>query len=234
MRPRTQVAGATTVLADHHPLWLDAIEGVAIGEGVAVVGRATTVVGATALVERHRPDLVIVGIDATGEFTDEFVRFVRGHCPSTKVVVLGEAVEIDAIEGALRAGAIAYVLKAAQPDDLALSITQAFSTSIFFNSLQGGVPKPPAAAPAPVAASEVATSDVAIGLTDRELEILAPRRPGVHERPDRSELWVTEQTVKFHLSNTYRKLGVANRTEASRYAQRHGLLSAPAAQPAAA
>ena len=38
-------------------------------------------------------------------------------------------------------------------------------------------------------------------------------------------LWVTEQTVKFHLSNIYRKLGVANRTEASRWAQRHGLLA---------
>ena len=46
-------------------------------------------------------------------------------------------------------------------------------------------------------------------------------------------LWVTEQTVKFHLSNIYRKLHVSNRTEASRWAQRHGLLESSAAQTAA-
>ena len=231
MRPMTQVAGATTVLADHHPLWLDAIEGVAVGEGVAVVGRATTVVDATALVERQSPDLVIVGIDATGEFTDEFVRSVRGQGPSAKVIVLGEAVEIDAIESALRAGATAYVVKAAQPDDLALSIRQAFSTSIFFNSLPGGVPAPPAAVPPP---RPVAVSDVAIGLTKRELEILRLVSEGSSNSQLAQMLWVTEQTVKFHLSNIYRKLGVANRTEAGRWAQRHGLLASPVARPAAA
>ena len=60
-------------------------------------------------------------------------------------------------------------------------------------------------------------------LTDRELEILQLVAEGHTNGRIARELWVTEQTVKFHLSNTYRKLGVANRTEASRYAHLHNL-----------
>ncbi len=63
-------------------------------------------------------------------------------------------------------------------------------------------------------------------LTDRELEILRLVAQGYTNGRIARELWVTEQTVKFHLSNTYRKLGVANRTEASRYAHLNDLLAA--------
>src|SRR6185436_6143931 len=61
-------------------------------------------------------------------------------------------------------------------------------------------------------------------LTARELEILRLVAEGQTNGSIARELWVTEQTVKFHLSNTYRKLGVANRTEASRYAYMHDLM----------
>ena len=62
------------------------------------------------------------------------------------------------------------------------------------------------------------------GLTRRELEILRLVAEGHSNSQLARMLWVTEQTVKFHLSNIYRKLGVANRTEASRWAQVNGLL----------
>ena len=62
------------------------------------------------------------------------------------------------------------------------------------------------------------------GLTKRELQILRLTAEGLSNRLIAKRLWVTEQTVKFHLSNTYRKLGVSNRTEASRKAQLSGLL----------
>jgi DNA-binding CsgD family transcriptional regulator len=61
-------------------------------------------------------------------------------------------------------------------------------------------------------------------LTRRELEILRLMSEGLSNAELARMLWVTEQTVKFHLSNIYRKLGVANRTEASRWAQLNGLL----------
>ena len=70
----------------------------------------------------------------------------------------------------------------------------------------------------------------AVGLTDREVTILRALTRGLSNREIGQELWVTEQTVKFHLSNIYRKLGVSNRTEASRWAQLHGLLPASSSQ----
>jgi DNA-binding NarL/FixJ family response regulator len=65
-------------------------------------------------------------------------------------------------------------------------------------------------------------------LTARELEILRLVAAGLSNNRIAAQLWVAEQTVKFHLSNIYRKLGLANRTEASHYAHMHGLLGAPA------
>jgi DNA-binding CsgD family transcriptional regulator len=62
------------------------------------------------------------------------------------------------------------------------------------------------------------------GLTRRELEILRLVSEGHSNAELARQLWVTEQTIKFHLSNIYRKLDVANRTEASRWAQLNGLL----------
>jgi DNA-binding NarL/FixJ family response regulator len=66
-----------------------------------------------------------------------------------------------------------------------------------------------------------------ISLTGRELEILRLVASGSSNADIGTRLWVTEQTVKFHLSNVYRKLGVANRTQASHYAHVHGLLDRP-------
>jgi DNA-binding NarL/FixJ family response regulator len=62
------------------------------------------------------------------------------------------------------------------------------------------------------------------GLTVRELEILRLAAGGLPNSRIAASLWITEQTVKFHLSNVYRKLGLANRTEAAHYAHVHGLL----------
>jgi DNA-binding NarL/FixJ family response regulator len=67
-----------------------------------------------------------------------------------------------------------------------------------------------------------------VDLTRRELEILQLVAEGHSNAKLAKQLWVTEQTIKFHLSNVYRKLDVSNRTEAARWAQLHGLLSEPA------
>jgi DNA-binding NarL/FixJ family response regulator len=77
---------------------------------------------------------------------------------------------------------------------------------------------------APTPAAEPATRD---GLTARELEILRLVAAGASNGRIARTLWVAEQTVKYHLSNIYRKLGVANRTQASHYAHVHQLLDHP-------
>ena len=79
-----------------------------------------------------------------------------------------------------------------------------------------------------------AAPEVPCGLTTRETEILGLAAQGMTNGRIARELWITEQTVKFHLANTYRKLGVANRTEASRYAFVNALVPPAPREPLAA
>jgi DNA-binding NarL/FixJ family response regulator len=131
--------------------------------------------------------------------------------PRIKLVVFSGREGDEPIGAALRAGADAYVRKTAEPDDLAAAVRQAFDRSIFLPSGRDDLGL--SGAPADAAA-----------LTRREREILQLVAEGHSNAQLARKLWVTEQTVKFHLSNVYRKLGVSNRTEASRWAQLQGLL----------
>ncbi len=79
-----------------------------------------------------------------------------------------------------------------------------------------------------IASAAPAADDDSVILTRRELEILRLVAEGRSNAQLAKMLWVTEQTVKFHLSNVFRKLQVSNRTEASRWAQLRGLLPADA------
>ena len=71
------------------------------------------------------------------------------------------------------------------------------------------------------------TGAKAAGLTERETSILKALARGLSNDEIAKELWITQQTVKFHLTNIYRKLGVKNRTEGTRLAYRHGLVESP-------
>src|SRR5207248_8710438 len=119
------------------------------------------------------------------------------------------------INAAFAAGAAVYCVKTADQEDVAAAIRQAFASSVYFansNHANGSA-----------GAGHVFAAE-GVGLTRRETEILALLADGHSNAQLAKMLWVTEQTVKFHLSNIYRKLGVVNRTEAARWAHRHGLL----------
>jgi DNA-binding NarL/FixJ family response regulator len=206
----------TAILVDQHPLWLDAIEPVVRRIGVEVVGRTTSASEGLALVEALQPTILVTGLDMpAGEMGGVgLVRQVREKAPEVKPIVISMHHDPGHIDAALEAGAVAYVVKTAQPDDIASAIRQAFSHSIYL----AGVRPSPAVETPPSAPS---TGD----LTRREVEILQLVAEGHSNAQLARRLWVTEQTVKFHLSNIYRKLDVSNRTEASRWAQLNGLLS---------
>jgi DNA-binding NarL/FixJ family response regulator len=209
----------TAILVDQHPLWLDTVEQVVRRAGVDVVAKITSSNAACERIGELRPDLLVTGIRmADGEMDGlALLRMARERVPGLKAIVLSMYDDAQHIDAAFAAGAQAYVLKTAHPDDLTSAVRQAFQHSIF---LAGGRPPlGPVATPA----------DDSRGLTPRELEILQLVAEGHSNAQLARMLWVTEQTVKFHLSNIYRKLGVSNRTEASRWAQLRGLLSTQAA-----
>ena len=209
------------VLLDPHPIWLDAVELVLNRVGVDVVAKTSSGGEAIRLVEERKPDLLTLEIDPLpGEpgGLDVF-RQVRLSVPELRAIVLSSRHDPSDIDGALAAGASAYVVKTAHPDDVASAVRQAFDHSVFM----------PGARPAgtTTASKQPTVTERPGGLTRRELEILKLVAEGHSNATLARMLWVTEQTVKFHLSNIYRKLEVTNRTGASRWAQVNGLLSAP-------
>jgi DNA-binding NarL/FixJ family response regulator len=124
-----------------------------------------------------------------------------------KVLMCSASTEPAQIAAAFRMGAIAYIAKSVNPVDLPSAIRQACDQTVY---------QAFGLAPAEEHSS-------ALDLTEREQTILAAVAGGLSNKAIAAKLWVTEQTVKFHLSNVYRKLGVSNRTAAAQIAREHGL-----------
>ena len=213
----------TAVVLDGQPLWLEAMEQLLKRVGVSIVGKTTDPGEALDLVEEHHPDVLLTDYGVSDGEIDaiECLRKARELHPELKTVVLSATDQPQQIESAFAAGASVFCVKTAAQDDLMAAIRQAFEVSIYLAHSMSTAPREPVRA---VDAPE---------LTRRELEILQLVAEGHSNSQLARMLWVTEQTVKFHLSNIYRKLDVANRTEASRWAQLHGLLPDTAAETAA-
>jgi DNA-binding NarL/FixJ family response regulator len=205
------------VICDSHPMWLDAVEHVLRRTAIRIVGKTTSTSEGLSLVEEHRPDLLITELDGrNGDLSGlALIERSRAAVPSLRAIVLSMHEESQTIDAALEAGASAYVVKTAHPEDLTSAVRQAFSHSVYLAGRRYATP---------VTLETATEAAYEPRLTRRELEILRLVAEGHSNAQLARMLWVTEQTVKFHLSNTYRKLDVANRTEAGRWAQVHGLL----------
>jgi DNA-binding NarL/FixJ family response regulator len=214
----SQLSSRTAVIVDERPLWLNALEGLLGRLELEVVGRATDHSDARSMVIEHAPDILIAdyAVISDGESSDTTILHrARQVNPNVKCIVLSESDDPRERQRAFAAGASVCCVKRAQPDDLATAIRQSFERSIYFAT---GPQISTESTPQPT------QPEASAALTKREIEILRLAAEGHSNAQLARMLWVTEQTVKFHLSNLYRKIGVSNRTEASRWAQRHGLL----------
>jgi DNA-binding NarL/FixJ family response regulator len=210
-------APRSAVLVDPHPLWLDAVEGALAHVDVEVVARATSLGAASRCVGEAWPDIV-VGETTYADDLEAGLRWIASiaaEFPATKIVVFSACREQTHVSATLARGADAYVLKHCAVEDFITVVRQVFQPSVFFRP----------EAPRPVTLEM--SLPTAQALTPREVDILRLASEGHSNVRIARILWVTEQTVKFHLSNVYRKIGVANRTEAGRWAQVHGILESP-------
>jgi DNA-binding NarL/FixJ family response regulator len=198
------------LVADDHRLMLEGIRRVLESvDDIEVVGEAETGSQVLPLVARTNPDLVLLDLRMPDMSGLACLEAIREKYPKVKVVVLSAFSDADHINGAFQRGATAYIVKTVNPIDLPSALRQAVEASVYqgvqiFNGAES-------------------QAGERIGLTDRELEMLKALARGLSNSAISREFWVTEQTVKFHLSNIYRKLGVANRTEAARFAFERGL-----------
>ncbi len=208
-----QSAARTGVLMDPSSLWSDALESILPRIGIEVRGKATSADEALTLIGLHQPDLLIVDLGDNGEFREQaFFDEARRRAPFLRIIALSASSDPARITRVLGAGASAYVTKRAQAEDFATAIRQSFEQSVFMRGNAHG-------------SAGRSHAEKEARLTRRESEILRLVAEGKPNQEIARDLWITVQTVKYHVSNIYRKLGVANRTEASRWAQLQGLLA---------
>jgi DNA-binding NarL/FixJ family response regulator len=181
-----------------------ALEG---AEGIEIVGETYSGADVLALVERTKPDMLLLDIRMPGLDGFTTIDSLSTRYPNMALVVLSALNDPEHIDTALKRGAAGYIAKSVNPVDLSAVLREAVAGNVHY-ALR--LPK----------TRSNGNSD---GLTEREHTILRAVARGLSNQAIARELWVTEQTVKFHLHNVYRKLGVQNRTEAARYVYEHGL-----------
>jgi DNA-binding NarL/FixJ family response regulator len=227
-REREQVKRSLrqAVLADAHPMWLESVAQILKDGDIAVAAKTSPGEDALAAVEELRPDVLVTELVArSGELdAGTYVHSARECSPETKIVVLAAAADRQTVHDVLLAGADAYVVKTARPEDLLAAVRQTFDGSVFL--APAGLLRTPRPVPTSLEVEPEAREAALGSLTRRETQILRLMADGLTNVQLARQLWLSEQTVKFHLSNIYRKLEVANRTEASRWAQVNGLLAA--------
>ena len=178
--------------------------------GLKLLGKIDGRVSARGPLAEAQPDIVIVDEMQVTDDALERVRECRDELPSASVLVLSMRMDDDWVARAIDAGADACLSKATHLPAL---------TTLIRAVVDGNI-----VSAVPAVSAELWPAKGTEALTAREREILMLVSDGLTNARIGQELWVTEQTVKFHLSNVYRKLAVANRTEASRFAHMNGLV----------
>ena len=183
-----------------------------------VVGEASNGLEALRQTKELKPDVVLMDLVMPLMDGITAIQEIRGKFPDVEVIALTSVLEDASVVGAVRAGAIGYLLKDTQAEDLCRAIKAAAA---------GQVQLSPQAAARLM--REVRTPDVpssGTALTDREIDVLRLLAQGKSNKEIAVALQVSETTVKTHVSNILMKLGVPSRTQAALYAVRVGLVPA--------
>jgi DNA-binding NarL/FixJ family response regulator len=184
-------------------------------EGIEVVGAVDDGLHAVAAVTELEPDIVLMDLSMPGMDGIDATRAVLEARPQTKVIVLTSFSENARILAALEAGAVGYLLKDAEPDDI---------TKALRDAAVGGVPLSPKAARALLPANRPVGTAAKDALTAREREVLSLVAIGLPNKSIARRLAISEKTVKAHLTRVFTVLGVSDRTSAALWAQRQGLV----------
>ncbi|MFW5713127.1 MAG: response regulator [Brevefilum sp.] len=183
-------------------------------DDLELVAQADSGEKALALCHQNQPDVVLMDLVMPKMNGAEATEALLNVCPETKVIALTSFKEQELVEGALKAGAIGYLLKDVDADELADAIRQAFA---------GKPTLAPEAAQVLIQASRKPYKP-GIDLTEREREVLGLLVNGLTNPEIAERLYVSKSTVKFHVSSILNKLQVSSRTEAVAKALQEGLI----------
>lgn len=205
--------------ADDHAIVLQGLQALlAATPGMELTATAADGDAAIAGALKHRPDLVLLDLQMPGRSGSEAIEAICTVWPEARILVLTSFGDDDHIFAAIQAGAIGYILKDASPDSLLAAI----------RDVAGGVSHlQPAIALRLIQALHrpAALPPTADPLTEREVDVLQLVARGLPNRAIGEALFISERTVRTHISNILAKLHLANRTQAALYALREGLSS---------
>jgi DNA-binding NarL/FixJ family response regulator len=202
------------IIGDDHALMRCAIRmALENTDGIDVVGEAEDGRRVLGLARSTPADVVLLDIRMPGMDGFQCLDRLRAGHPDLKVVMFSALDDAVAVAGAMGRGASGYVMKSVDPADLGSVIRQMCDGNVRAVAGEG--------------ASSAAEAAAAFGLTAKETEVLVALARGLSNRSIAKEFWLAEQTVKFHLTNIYRKLGVSSRTEATRFAYEKDLVRSP-------
>jgi len=201
----TETKAIRVMLVDDHAVVRSGLSAfLMVYDDLELVGEAGDGERAVSLCEKTRPDVVLMDLMMPGMDGVTATRLIRARFPETQVIALTSFKEQEWVEGALKAGAIGYLLKDITADDLARAIRDAAAgkailapeaAQVLIQSARGG-DKPGA------------------DLTDREREVLALMVDGLNNQQIATRLVISVSTAKFHVSSILSKLGATSRTEA--------------------
>ena len=211
--------GLKVVIADDHPLMLAAMR-IAFSDApdIEIVGEATAGQEVLPLVHRTSPDVVLLDLRMPGMDGLRCLELLHERHPSVKAIIFSGSDDPAAVDAAFARGAVGFIQKTIDPADLAAVVRQAVAGNVF---LAAGNTRP------------AAPIESQWDLTPREIEILRALAGGQSNKQMAREFWLSDQTIKYHLTNIYRKLKVRSRTEAVRLAYEHQLIENPVLRAAA-
>ncbi len=186
-------------------------------DDIEIVGEAASGEEGVKLAQERLPDVVLMDMVLPGIDGVEATRRIKAVCPSTRIIVLTSFADDDKVFPAIKAGAISYLLKDVQPEELARAIRAAQRNEAVLH--------PEVAAKLMQEFSTPRTTDDSVEqLTERELDVLRQIAHGKSNKEIADALIISEKTVKTHVSNILSKLHLADRTQAAIYALRQRLV----------
>jgi DNA-binding NarL/FixJ family response regulator len=197
------------IVDDHYLVRVGLASIIALEPDMTVCAEASSGEQAQALFRTHDPDVTLMDLRLPGMNGAETIKAIRREFPDARILMLSTYVTDEEIYGALQAGAMAYLVKSVQREELIRAIRKAAVG-------QRHIPPEVAAR----LADRVARSELSM----RELEVLRLLVGGRRNREIAGALDITEGTVKLHVSSILGKLGVSDRTEAVTVALQRGIV----------
>lgn len=201
----------SVLLIDDHQVVREGLRAALQREGFNVIGEAATKNEAFAQIAHKNPHVIVVDLNLPDGSGLELISWARQVSPTLGIVVLTLNDDDAHLIACLKAGASAYVLKSDSVEEVISAVAHSYVAPLSFSGK--GL------------SAAIAREEDGFGLTPRELEVLVLLPKGMKSAGIASELFISEATVKTHLSSIYRKLSVANRSQAVSVAIKHGLIA---------